>query len=196
MLYQSLTLPIVAVAFATGYYASEPPSVTRHTPDLAERAAAHSQAAMARQAATVEDINDANEALIIEPDEAGSSRITRASDGLFYVRAKVNGQPVRFLVDTGATVVVLSDKDARSVGAMPGTGRFNARMATAGGSRPMAWTKLGHVRVAGQDVKGVTAAVVSGGPGVSLLGQNLLAKLGGMKIRGDSLEFERTAETD
>jgi aspartyl protease family protein len=193
MMYQVLSLPLVAVAFATGYYASEPPSVFPHTPDLAENARPHTQAAMARQSG---EVNDANEALIIEPEAAGSHNVARSSDGLFYVHAKVNGQPVRFLVDTGATVVVLSDADARAVGAMPASGGYNARMATAGGSRPMAWTKLGHVQVAGQDVRGVTAAVVSGGPGVSLLGQNLLSKLGGLHIEGDRLAFDRTASVD
>jgi aspartyl protease family protein len=194
MMYQVLSLPLVAVAFATGYYASEPPSVFPHTPDLAVSASPHTQAAMARQQPG--DVNDANEALIIEPEAPGSHNVARASDGLFYVHAKVNGQPVRFLVDTGATVVVLSDADARAVGAMPASGGYNARMATAGGSRPMAWTKLGHVQIAGQDVRGVTAAVVSGGPGVSLLGQNLLSKLGGLHIAGDRLEFDRAPSID
>lgn len=193
MMYQVLTLPLVAVAFATGYYASEPPSVFPHTPDLAERAQARSHTAVTPQADTV---NDANEALVIEPEEAGSHHIARSRDGLFYVHAKVNGQPVRFLVDTGATVVVLSDTDARAVGAMPATGGFNAKMATAGGNRPMAWTKIGHIQVAGRDVRGVTAAVVRGGPGVSLLGQNLLSKLGGIHIDGDRLEFDRTTTLD
>lgn len=193
MLYQALSLPLAALAFATGYYASEAPSVMPHTPDLAERAAARTHAAMSGR--TIE-VNDANEALIIEPEEEGSRHVARASDGLFYVRAQVNGQSVRFLVDTGASVVVLSDADARAVGAMPARGRYNAKMATAGGNRPMAWTKLAHVRVAGQDVHGVTAAVVSGGPGVSLLGQNLLSKLGGMHIDGDRLDFDRDSQID
>jgi aspartyl protease family protein len=193
MMYQVLTLPLVAVAFATGYYTSEPPSVIPHTPDLAERAAPHGQSAMSSRSV---ELNDANEALIIEPEAPGSDHVARARDGLFYVSAKVNGQPVRFLVDTGATVVVLSDADARAVGAMPASGGYNARMSTAGGSRPMAWTKLGHVQIAGQDVRGVTAAVVSGGPGVSLLGQNLLSKLGGLHIEGDRLNFARANEAD
>ncbi|MDO6413419.1 TIGR02281 family clan AA aspartic protease [Sphingomonas sp. BIUV-7] len=187
-----LSVPIALAAFAGGYYASEPPSVFPHTPDLAERAQARTQAAMAREV----EVTDANEALVIEPEERGSRHIARSSDGLFYVRATVNGQPVRFLVDTGASVVVLSAADARAVGAAPRAGRYNARMATAGGNRPMAWTKLGHVRVAGQDVRGVTAAVVNGGPGVSLLGQNLLSKLGAMRIDGDRMEFDRATSLD
>ncbi|PZU09151.1 TIGR02281 family clan AA aspartic protease [Sphingomonas sp.] len=193
MMYQVLSVPIAIAAFAGGYYANVAPSVYPHTPDLAERAQAPMQAAMARDVGVV---NDANEALIIEPEEAGSRHIARSSDGLFYVHAMVNGQRVRFLVDTGASVVVLSAADARAVGAMPASGGYNARMSTAGGSRPMAWTKLGHVRIAGHDVRGVTAAVVNGGPGVSLLGQNLLSKLGGLHIDGDRLEFERADTID
>lgn len=200
MMYQVLSLPLVAAAFASGYYANLPPAVMPHTPDLAERVAnAHTRAAMAREMDNLNEtgaVNDANEALIVEPEQPGSNRIARSSDGLFYVRATVNGQPVRFLVDTGASVVVLSAADARAVGALPGSGSFNARMATAGGNRPMAWTKLGLVRVAGRDVRGVTAAVVSGGPGVSLLGQNLLSKLGGIHIEGDRMEFADAGKLD
>lgn len=192
MMYQALSLPLVAAAFATGYYANLPPSVTPHTPDLAERARDANQAAMARDA----EVTDATESLIIEPETAGSRHVARASDGLFYVNATVNGQRIRFLVDTGASVVVLSDADARAVGAAPPAESYSSRMATAGGSRPMAWTKLGHVRIAGHDVRGVTAAVVSGGPGVSLLGQNLLSKIGGLRIDGDQMEFEGTEQID
>jgi aspartyl protease family protein len=193
MLYQALSVPLALAAFAGGYYANVPPAITPHTPDLAQRAEAISRAAMAQDVA---EVNDTNEALIVEPEAPGSAHIARARDGLFYVRAVVNGQPVRFLVDTGATVVVLSDADARAVGALPRSGRYNARMATAGGNRPMAWTKLGHVKVAGQEVHGVTAAVVSGGPGVSLLGQNLLSQLGGIHIKGDRMEFDRVTPAD
>src|SRR5689334_9050019 len=44
------------------------------------------------------------------------TRIRRAPNGHFFVNALVNGQPVRFLVDTGATTVALTVEDARRVG--------------------------------------------------------------------------------
>src|SRR5689334_11373173 len=44
------------------------------------------------------------------------TRIRRAPNGHFFVNALVNGQPVRFLIDTGATTVALTEDDARRAG--------------------------------------------------------------------------------
>src|SRR5215207_5089994 len=44
------------------------------------------------------------------------TELQREANGHFYVHAKVNGQLVRFVVDTGATVVALSRDDAERVG--------------------------------------------------------------------------------
>ena len=46
---------------------------------------------------------------------SSGTEITRSADGLFYVTAIVNGAPVRFVVDTGSTIVVLTPEDARNV---------------------------------------------------------------------------------
>lgn len=39
--------------------------------------------------------------------QAGQMRIPQSVDGHFYVRATINGRPVRFLVDTGATMTTI-----------------------------------------------------------------------------------------
>jgi len=112
----------------------------------------------------------------------------RASDGLFYVTASINGQPVRFLVDTGASVVVLSPRDAERVG-LAGQARFDTHMETAAGKAPMAWTTIDRVEIGGRKVTGLRAAVVQQGLSVSLLGQNALAKLGPLTMEGDRLRL-------
>src|SRR5690606_37609116 len=45
----------------------------------------------------------------------GESRVRLAPDGHFWVEAEVNGQPVRFLVDSGATVTSISADTAQRV---------------------------------------------------------------------------------
>lgn len=181
-MYSVLPLPLILAAVA-GYWTDLSPASIRPTPDLAATA----------KELTTGPSEDGADVVISEPQPLGPSEIQRERDGLFYVRANVNGRPVRFLIDTGASVVVLSKADARAVGALPSAARYGARMATAGGDRPMAWTRLRSVTVAGHEVRGVTAAVVSGGPQVSLLGQNLLAKLGAVRIEGDKMAFEPNA---
>lgn len=131
------------------------------------------------------------QAAIVDEDPAArgtdARSVVRAADGMFYVRARVNGRPVRFLVDTGASVTVLTPADAARVGAAPHHPGFGARMDTAGGRARMAWTRLASVRVAGREARGVRAALVRGNLGVSLLGQNMLAQLGAVRIEGDRL---------
>ena len=42
----------------------------------------------------------------------GTLVIPRGSDGHFHVAGSINGQPVRFLVDTGASLVVVTETGA------------------------------------------------------------------------------------
>lgn len=133
-------------------------------------------------------------AAIVAPDRTTSSdpagmRATRAADGLFYVRASVNGRPVRFLVDTGASVVVLTPADAAAVGLAPHPDSFDSHVETAAGKAPMAWATIDEISIAGRQVRGVRAAVMRDGLGVSLLGQNMLARLGSVRMEGDQLEL-------
>lgn len=124
------------------------------------------------------------------PFPAPSGRlIARASDGLFYVDASVNGQPLRFIVDTGASIIVLTESDARRVGLALNDGHYNASIETVGGNTDMAMTTLKHVRIAGKEVRQLRAAVVRNGLGVSLLGLNALSQLGSVTIQGDRLSF-------
>jgi len=131
-------------------------------------------------------------AAIIEPLDETSAPVrefTRAADGLFYIDALVNGEPIRFLVDTGASVVVLTPADARRAGVQLEDRHYNAHVETVGGKTAMAWTTLDHVTVAGRKVRQLRAAVVQNGLGVSLLGQNMLSKLASVTIEGDNLRL-------
>jgi len=129
------------------------------------------------------------------PRRDGTETIAKASHGLFFVMAKVNGRDVRFLVDTGATTLTLRRADAERVGLKLVAGDFDsAMMRTADGSSAMAWVRLEHVSVAGRDVAGIDAAVSEGDLPVSLLGHNLLSKLGAVTLDGDELRIAMKAD--
>jgi aspartyl protease family protein len=115
--------------------------------------------------------------------------VRRDPDGLFYVQALVNGKPVRFLVDTGASVVVLTAADARAVGARVEDEQFTQKVNTVGGSTQMAWTTIQSLRLAGRDVRGLRAGIVKEGLGVSLLGQNMLTQLELLTISAEGLSM-------
>lgn len=115
--------------------------------------------------------------------------IERARDGMFYVDARVNDRMVRFLIDTGATHIVLSPGDAARVAAEPDAARPRAALRTAGGRTRMDWVRLGQVGVGGRtehDVRAVVASDQSAVP-VSLMGQNMLSRLSSLTISGDRL---------
>jgi aspartyl protease family protein len=88
----------------------------------------------------------------------------------------VNGAPVRFLVDTGATMVVLTMKDAAAAGLTHSDLEFSMRTSTANGTARAAPVKLREVRVGQLSIDEVPAAVAEN-LGISLLGQSFLTRL-------------------
>lgn len=124
-----------------------------------------------------------------DPSPILQRRFRRSRDGLFYVTARVNGVAVRFLLDTGATMVVLTPADATRVGASSGGPARHAMMETAAGPSAIDRITLDHVAIAGHTVVDVDAAVVRRGLKVSLLGQDLLSRLGPVTISGNALEL-------
>jgi aspartyl protease family protein len=110
------------------------------------------------------------------------------SDGLFYVTAMVNGKPVRFVVDTGASVVVLTRTDAIKAGVSRSA---NAAVAvdTAGGSSAMHSVNLERVDIAGQSLTHVEGAIMVSDLEVSLLGQSVLSQMRSVRLTGNRLQL-------
>jgi aspartyl protease family protein len=126
---------------------------------------------------------------VAEP-AARAVTISKAPDGLFYVSGEINGTPIRFLVDTGANLVVLTADDARRVGLPLGDALSAGSIETAGGQSNMDRVSLDRVNVAGRQVANVDAAVMRDGLKVSLLGQNLLSRLGPITMSGDEITLQ------
>lgn len=122
-----------------------------------------------------------------EGSGSGAVRIERAGDSHFYADTDVDGVRIRMLVDSGASVVALTRRDAEAIGIdverLPVTG--TAR--TAGGDVPMRSVTLDSVEVAGIAVRRVRAAVIDADMGVSLLGQSYLSRLDAVNVEGDTM---------
>ncbi|GGB24307.1 aspartyl protease [Sphingomonas metalli] len=120
----------------------------------------------------------------------GRLTLKRASDGLFYVTAHVNDAPVRFVVDTGANVVVLTKADARAAGIDAPAQTARVALRTAGGRRAMRWASIRNLKIGGHSVPNTDAVVTAGdGPPHSLLGQSALSRFESVTLRGDQLEL-------
>ena len=116
--------------------------------------------------------------------QAGRIEVPRAADGHYYLRLEVNGAPVRFVVDTGATDIVLSRADAARAGLDLDALRFTWIARTANGTVRTARVRLDEVSLDGIRDRGVTAWVNEGEMDVSLLGMSYLSRF-------DRIEIER-----
>ena len=121
---------------------------------------------------------------VTSPSEAPrDTELEREANGHFYVHAKVNGQLVRFVVDTGATVVALTREDAERVGLDVDPANFRIIGEGASGAVSGQNVMLGSIEVDGKlanDVEGVVLA----GSSMSLLGQSYLSRLSEVKMSG------------
>lgn len=109
-----------------------------------------------------------------------------SSDRLFYVTARVNGRPVRFVVDTGSSVVILTRSDALAAG-VKDLDVPPLSVTTASGASAMRAVNLDKVELAGQALENVDGAIVDAELKVSLLGQSALSRLQSIRFAGNTL---------
>jgi aspartyl protease family protein len=121
-----------------------------------------------------------------EPQYMGETRLEIMPDRHFYTSAMVNGQPVRFVVDTGASTVALSEADAQRIGIPFSTAEFQVIGSGASGPVRGKMLDFDSVSVDGKDIRGVRGAVIEG-LDVSLLGQTYLSRIGSVQMSGDTM---------
>lgn len=122
---------------------------------------------------------------------APGNRIVMAGDsgGHFFTQGTINARPVRFLVDTGATVVALGLGEAQRLGLDYQAGQ-PVRLGTANGTA-MGWrVRLASVRVGDVQVYDVEAVVMGQSLPYVLLGNSFLSRFR-MKRDNDVLVLER-----
>lgn len=126
------------------------------------------------------------------PRDASTVTLIADARGHFGVQPAINGTRVRMLVDTGATSVVLTEKDAHSLGIDPPSRDFKVKVGTANGFVLVAPTTLSEVAVEGIVLRDVPAVVVpENGLHVSLLGMSFLSRLTRFEVSGGKLVLTR-----
>jgi aspartyl protease family protein len=111
--------------------------------------------------------------------------LERAPDSHFYADAQVNGASVRFIVDTGATSVVLTQADAQRAGLLGG--EYSARGKTANGEVRLMPITIERLGLGPLTAEHVPAMVAEHGLEVSLLGQSYLQRVQTVAIQGDRM---------
>ena len=108
-------------------------------------------------------------------------------NGHFWLTAQVNGVDIRFIVDTGASNVAISNEDARRIGLTRGSLRYDRQVNTANGVVSVAPVVLREIRIGQFSARDVTGSVSKSLRHVSLLGMSFLRQLNGYEVRGDRL---------
>lgn len=111
------------------------------------------------------------------PAHGAMARVLKAADGHYWADALIDGKAVRVMVDTGASVVVLTPADAARLGLRLKADDFSGSLITASGPVRAARVALETVAVAGTRVDRVEALVVERGLPHSLLGMSYLGRL-------------------
>ncbi|HEX6742194.1 MAG TPA: TIGR02281 family clan AA aspartic protease [Sphingomicrobium sp.] len=122
---------------------------------------------------------------VTTPSEpARDTELERSPSGHFYTHAKVNGELVRFIVDTGADVVALTRDDAERVGLAVDPSRFEVIGEGASGPVRGARVKIDSIEVDGKLVNDVDGIVLADSS-LSLLGQSYLSRISTVQMSGD-----------
>jgi len=119
--------------------------------------------------------------------------ITIAPDdqGMYYVNGSINGFQVRFIVDTGATLISMNRQHARRIGLQYRLEGRRSTSSTAAGIAPIYIVTLDRVRVGDLELRNIEAAVHdSDFPRTILLGNSFLSKVS-IKREGRLLELHR-----
>lgn len=110
-------------------------------------------------------------------------RIRQATDGHFWVDAELNGQTVRFLVDSGATVTSLSTRAAERAGVVFGGG-FPVAVETANGIAYVNRGRAERLRLGTIERRDLAVHVSDGFGDTNVLGMNFLSSLSGWSVEG------------
>ncbi|RJE81429.1 TIGR02281 family clan AA aspartic protease [Paracoccus sp. JM45] len=117
--------------------------------------------------------------------------IPSGRDGHFHLTAQLNGIPVSFIVDTGATRIALSRNDATAIGLHLDNLRFDGIAVTANGRVSTASVTIDSFAIGDTADRNVTAVVINSELEDSLLGMSYLRRFTRVSFENDMLVLER-----
>jgi len=110
--------------------------------------------------------------------------------GFFESDGQVNGRSIKFLIDTGANLVVFSSSDAQRLGLDYESGEKGVA-STASGVAPMYRINIDSISIGGVELENITAGVIEGSfPQTPLLGMTFLSRLN-MNRTGQTMVLEK-----
>lgn len=129
------------------------------------------------------------------PTHASGARsvvVPRDRHGHFQTEGRIDGQSIKFMVDTGASVVAMNETSAARIGVRPVQSEFNTKVTTANGVIKAARMQLAMVQVGDLVVRDVDAMVLPDEAlSQNLLGLSFLGKLKRFEFAGGRMVLEQ-----
>lgn len=123
-------------------------------------------------------------------DKALATVIERSPDGHFYVNALVNDNLIRFLVDTGASSIALTQADAQAAGIPVNPADVEIVARGASGDVRGARVNIHHIAIGQKEAWDLPSVVITDDMDVSLLGQSYLSQIASVSIMNDKMILE------
>ena len=125
------------------------------------------------------------------PSSPNEIIITASNDGHFYVNGKANGKHLRFMIDTGASEIMLSPKAATRIGINLKSLQFTQRYRTANGIGLGAPYRLKKFSIGSFELAETKVSINKSEMSQSLLGLSFLQRLKSYEFRGDKLYLRK-----
>lgn len=123
----------------------------------------------------------------VQVTKSGELVINLAQDGHFYMDVKVNGVAMRFMIDTGASDIVINLGEAKRIGIDPKKLVFNKPYQTANGVSWGATVRIDKIEVGDAQFNNISASVNNASMGTSLLGMSFLRQFKKYEFYRDKL---------
>jgi aspartyl protease family protein len=123
------------------------------------------------------------------PDGSGKVTLNADGQGHFFTTGSINGTSVRFMVDTGASMISLGVADARRIGLDPNRGE-KALTSTANGQAVVTRVKLDTVRVGDITMNNIDALIHQSDLPIALLGMSFLSRMD-MQQEGSTMTLKK-----
>jgi len=137
------------------------------------------------------EMTGANEQAIV----GDTLRIRQSADGHFWVDAKVNALPVRFLIDSGATTTAMTLRTAQSADINMSESPFPVVLITANGSVEAQRGTIQSLQIGPMVAQDLPVVVAEEFGDSNVIGMNFLSKLGSWRVEGAEMVLEPPKST-
>jgi len=126
-----------------------------------------------------------------EQQVVGSTlKIRQSPDGHYWADAEVNGMPVRFLIDSGATTTAMALKTAQAANVDINEGGFPTYLSTANGTVEAQRGTIGTLKVGPMTAVDLPVVVAEAFGDSNVLGMNFLSQMKSWRVEGREMILE------